>query len=64
MLRQLLELAEKKGARRERSPWHDQVEAYKEEWTNFIEQEKASDAVPIDPRRAIKELREAAPRTR
>ena len=41
--------------------WHDQVEAYKEEWSNFIEQEKASDAVPIDPRRVIKELRAAAP---
>ena len=27
---------------------------------NFIEQEKASEAVPIDPRRAIKELRAAA----
>ena len=40
--------------------WHDQVEAYKEEWSNFIEQEKASDAVPIDPRRVIKELRAAA----
>ena len=33
----------------------------KEEWSNFIEQEKASDAVPIDPRRAIKVLRAAAP---
>jgi acetolactate synthase I/II/III large subunit len=60
VLRQLRELAEKKGPRRERSPWNDQVEAYKEEWTNFIEPEKASDAVPIDPRRVIKELRAAA----
>jgi acetolactate synthase I/II/III large subunit len=61
VLRQLLELAEKKGPKRERSPWHEQVAGYKEEWTNFIEQEKASDAVPIDPRRLIKELRAAAP---
>ena len=56
-----LELAEKQGPKRERSPWNDQVEAYKAEWSNFIEQEKASDAVPIDPRRVIKELRAAAP---
>ena len=61
MLRQLLELAEKRGPKRERSPWHDQVAGYKEEWSNFIEQEKASDAVPIDPRRLIKELRAVAP---
>ena len=61
VLRQLLELAEKQGPKRERSPWIDQVEAYKSEWSNFIEQEKASDAVPIDPRRVVKELRAAAP---
>lgn len=61
VLRQLLELAEKKGPKRERSAWNDQVDGYKEEWTNFIEPEKASDAVPIDPRRAIGDLRRAAP---
>ncbi len=61
VLIQLLQLAEQEGPKRDRSPWHDQVDGYKEEWTNFIEQEKASDAVPIDPRRAIKELRAAAP---
>jgi acetolactate synthase-1/2/3 large subunit len=61
VLRQLLELAEKRGPRRERSPWQDRVESYKEEWTNFIEPEKASAAVPIDPRRVIGELRRAAP---
>jgi acetolactate synthase-1/2/3 large subunit len=61
VLRQLLELAEKRGPKRERSPWNDQVEAYKEEWANFIEPEKASSAVPIDPRRVIGELRRAAP---
>jgi acetolactate synthase-1/2/3 large subunit len=61
VLRQLLELAEKRGPKRERSPWNEQVEEYKSEWSNFIEPEKASDAVPIDPRRAIKELRAAAP---
>jgi acetolactate synthase-1/2/3 large subunit len=61
VLKQLLAIAEQKGPRRERSPWLDQVEAYKQEWTNFIEPEKASDATPIDPRRAIAELRRAAP---
>jgi acetolactate synthase-1/2/3 large subunit len=61
VLRQLRELAERKGPKRERSPWNDQVEAYKEEWTNFIEPEKASDSVPIDPRRLIGELRRVAP---
>ena len=61
VLRQLLEAAEKRGPKRERSPWQDQVDAYKEEWSNFIEPEKASNAVPIDPRRVIKELRAAAP---
>jgi acetolactate synthase I/II/III large subunit len=61
VLRQLLELAEQKGPKRDGSPWHEQVAAYKEEWSNFIEQEKASDAIPIDPRRLIKELRAAAP---
>ena len=61
VLKQLLELAERKEPKRERSPWHDDVEAWKEEWTNFIEPEMASDAVPIDPRRVIGELRKAAP---
>jgi acetolactate synthase I/II/III large subunit len=61
VLRQLLELAEKRGPKRERSPWNDQVEAYKEEWSNFIEPEKASDAVPIDPRRLIGDMRRVAP---
>jgi acetolactate synthase-1/2/3 large subunit len=61
VLRQLVELAERQGPRRERSGWIDQVEEYKSEWSNFIEQEKASDAVPIDPRRVVKELRAAAP---
>ena len=44
VLRQLIELAEKRGPKRERSPWNDQVEEYKSEWSNFIEGEKASDA--------------------
>jgi len=61
VLCQLLELAEKRGPKRERSPWNDQVEAYKEEWSNFIEPEKASDAVPIDPRRLIGDMRRVAP---
>ncbi len=61
VLRQLREVAERRGPKRERSPWLDQVESYREEWSNFIEPEKASDAVPIDPRRVIKELRAAAP---
>jgi acetolactate synthase-1/2/3 large subunit len=60
VLRQLLELAQREP-KRERSPWHDQVEAWKTEWDNFISPEKASDATPIDPRRLIAELREAAP---
>lgn len=63
VLRQLLELAEKRGPKRERSPWHDQVQGYKEEWANFITPEKASDAVPIDPRRVIGDLRRACPET-
>jgi acetolactate synthase-1/2/3 large subunit len=60
VLRQLIELAGREP-KRERSPWHDQVEAWKSEWSNFIEPEKASDAVPIDPRRVISELRKATP---
>jgi len=59
VLIQLRGMAEKRGPKRERSPWHDQIEGYKSEWTNFIEQEKASSEVPIDPRRVIKELRSA-----
>jgi acetolactate synthase-1/2/3 large subunit len=59
VLIQLRGMAEKRGPKRERSPWHDQIEGYKSEWTNFIEQEKASSEVPIDPRRVIKELRAA-----
>jgi acetolactate synthase-1/2/3 large subunit len=61
VLRQLIDLAQKRGPKRERSPWNDQVEAYKEEWSNFIEPEKASDAVPIDPRRLIGDMRRVAP---
>ena len=61
VLRQLCEQAEKAGPKRERTGWNEQVEAWKSEWSNFIEPEKASDAVPIDPRRVIKELRAAAP---
>src|SRR5690349_4385767 len=61
VLRQLTAMAEKRGPRRESTGWHEQVAGWKEEWSNFIEQEKASDAIPIDPRRLIKELRAAAP---
>jgi acetolactate synthase-1/2/3 large subunit len=60
VLRQLLELAAR-DPKRERSPWHDQVEGWKAEWQNFIQPELASDATPIDPRRVIGELRKAAP---
>src|SRR5262245_50866909 len=60
VLKQLLEIAERQGRRGEKSGWHEQVEGYRSEWTNFIEQEKASSEVPIDPRRVIKELRAAA----
>ena len=35
VLRQLIELAEKRGPKRERSPWHDQVEEYKSEWSEL-----------------------------
>ncbi len=61
VLKQLLEAAQRKGPKRKRSPWLEQVEAYKAEWSNFIEPEKASDAVPIEPRRVVAELRRAAP---
>jgi acetolactate synthase-1/2/3 large subunit len=60
VLKQLIELAAREP-KRERSPWNDQVEAWKEEWSNFIEPEKASNESPIDPRRVISELRKAAP---
>jgi acetolactate synthase-1/2/3 large subunit len=61
VLRQLLDSAQRRGPKRERSPWLDQVESYKEEWDNFISPEKASNETPIDPRRAIAELRAAMP---
>ena len=52
VLKQLLELSGREP-KRERSPWHDQIESWKEEWSNFIEPEKASNETPIDPRRVI-----------
>src|SRR5439155_25603479 len=52
VLKQLMELAGR-DAKRERSPWNDQVEAGKEEWSNFSEPEKASNETPVDPRRVI-----------
>jgi acetolactate synthase-1/2/3 large subunit len=61
VLRQLLELAEKQGPRRERSPWHDQVDGYKTEWRNFIEPFLGSDESPIEPRRVIGDMRRVAP---
>jgi acetolactate synthase I/II/III large subunit len=61
VLRQLLELAEKKGPRRERSPWNDQVDAYKMEWRNFTEPFLGSDESPIEPRRVIGDMRRVAP---
>jgi acetolactate synthase-1/2/3 large subunit len=61
VLKQLLEMAAKQGPKRERSPWHDEVQGWKEEWANFINPELASDATPIDPRRVIGELRKATP---
>ena len=61
VLKQLLELAGRQGGRRERSGWDDDIESWKLEWDNFIKPELASDAVPIDPRSAIGELRKAAP---
>jgi len=51
VLKQLIELAAKQGPKRERSPWHDEVQGWKEEWANFINPELASDATPIDPAR-------------
>ena len=59
----LIQLGELAGRdpKRERTPWHDDVEAWKMEWANFIGPELASDASPIDPRRAIGELRKASP---
>jgi acetolactate synthase I/II/III large subunit len=60
VLRQLIDLAGREP-KRERSPWHDQVEGWKAEWQNFIDPELASDATPIDPRRVIGELRKTAP---
>ena len=62
VLVQLRQLAEARGPKRAQSPWHETVAEYKTEWTNFIEPEKGSNAVPIEPRRVIKELRAAAPR--
>ena len=65
VLKQLLELAEPQGPKRERSPWHDQVEAWKEEWSNFIEPEKASDAVADRPAPGDRRAPQGrAPRTR
>jgi acetolactate synthase-1/2/3 large subunit len=61
VLRQLLELAEKRGPRRERSPWQDQVDGYKTEWRNFIEPFLGSDESPIEPRRVIGDMRRVAP---
>jgi len=60
VLRQLNDLAGQEP-KRERSPWHDQIDAWKEEWQNFIRPELASNEVPIDPRRVVGELRKAAP---
>jgi acetolactate synthase-1/2/3 large subunit len=60
VLKQLGELAQRQP-KRERTPWHDDVEAWKLEWQNYIQPEMASDATPIDPRRVIGELRKAAP---
>ncbi|MGH3501032.1 MAG: thiamine pyrophosphate-binding protein [Nocardioidaceae bacterium] len=61
VLCQLLDLAGKKGSRRDRSPWHDQVEEYQTEWQDFIRPQLASDELPLDPRRVIGDMRRAAP---
>ena len=61
VLVQLLELAQRRGPKREDSPWIDQVAAYKTEWNDYIEPFKASDEVPIEPRRLIGDLRRVAP---
>ena len=60
VLKQLGELAQK-NPKRERTAWHDDVDAWKLEWQNYIGPELDSDATPIDPRRVIGELRKAAP---
>ncbi len=62
VLRQLRDAAEKRGPKRESSPWHDQVQAYKEEWQNFVSEYKDSDEVPIEPRRLIGDMRRIAPK--
>ena len=61
VLRQLIELAQKRGPKRERSPWNDQVESYKAEWSNYITPFIESDEEPIDPRRLIGDMRRIAP---
>jgi acetolactate synthase I/II/III large subunit len=61
VLKQLLEVAQRRGPKREDSPWIDQVHAYKTEWKDYIEPFMASDEVPIEPRRLIGDLRRVAP---
>lgn len=61
VLGQLLELARRAGPGRDRSPWHEQIEEYRTEWSNFITPAKDSDEVPLDPRRVIGDMRRVAP---
>ena len=41
-MKQLLEIAKRKGGARPQNAWNEQVEAYKSEWRDFIEPNKAS----------------------
>ena len=62
VLTQLLELVQRQAVTRAASGWDDEIAGWKAEWENFKQPEMESDAVPIDPRRVINELRKAAPR--
>ena len=46
VLKQLLEIAERQGRRGERNGWHEQVEGYKTEWSNFIERREGLERDP------------------
>jgi acetolactate synthase-1/2/3 large subunit len=61
VLDQLLELAQRRGPKRGRTPWHDQLDGYKTEWRNFVAPFLGSDESPIDPRRVIGDMRRVAP---
>lgn len=61
VLTQLLDKATDEGGKGNYMEWHNELNGYKKEWSDFVTPHLTSDENPIDPRRLIADIRKVAP---